>query len=216
MTAGGGWEGSKAQPAQRQYRVALAEARPRDLELSSESIIGLPRGIWCWHADWGILSPFERLGRGGYAAAKVSGRCSFSQLLGACSSQFEGHCLPSKGCSPPWREGSRAVLTAETGTALNPGSQPQTDRISEPTRGAQQSGKERGRVVKLDGPNQFPIPPLLRWLSRAPLAGDGLQHIFSTCCRCWRTSAAVSQGTTWARKELGSAFCASWMRRCMG
>lgn len=40
----GGWEGNKAQPAQRQYRVALAEARPRDLELSSESIIGLPRG----------------------------------------------------------------------------------------------------------------------------------------------------------------------------
>lgn len=40
----GGWEGNKAQPAQRQYRVALAEARPRELELSSESIIGLPRG----------------------------------------------------------------------------------------------------------------------------------------------------------------------------
>lgn len=41
---GGEWEGSKAQPAQRQFRVALAEARSRDLELSSESIIGLPRG----------------------------------------------------------------------------------------------------------------------------------------------------------------------------
>uniref|UniRef100_A0A9L0KH54 ABI family member 3 n=1 Tax=Equus asinus TaxID=9793 RepID=A0A9L0KH54_EQUAS len=42
------------------------------------------------------------------------------------------------------------------------------------------------------------------------------QDVFSTCCRCTRTSAAVSQGTTVARKELGSAFCASWIRRCMG
>lgn len=119
LVGGGGvgveW-GKEARRSQRSGSVGLRWLKQdQDLELSSESIIGLPRGIWYWHADWGILSPFERLGRGGYAAgtaAKVSGRCSFSQLPGTRSSQFEGHCLPSKGCSPPWREGSRAVLTA--------------------------------------------------------------------------------------------------------
>lgn len=56
--------GKEARRSQRSGSVGLCWLKQdRDLELSSESIIGLPRGIWCWHADWEILSPFERLGR---------------------------------------------------------------------------------------------------------------------------------------------------------
>lgn len=79
---------------------------------------------------------------------------------------------------------------------------------------AKRKGKETAdsRVFP-DGPR--PAPSAAR-RPRAPPAGERLQHVLSTCCRWRRTSAAVSQGTTLARKELGSAFCASWMRRCMG
>lgn len=56
----------------------------------------------------------------------------------------------------------------------------------------------------------FPISPLPRPHLRpgAPCRLPS-QQVFSTCCRWRRTSVAVSQGTTLARKELGSAFCAS-------
>lgn len=80
--------------------------------------------------------------------------------------------------------------------------------------GTYQSEREKG-VIKLG--LSFPISPHPAPSSaRAPPAGRGPQHVFSTCCRWRRTSVAVSQGTTLARKELGSAFCASWIRRCMG
>lgn len=107
----GGGKGSKARPRAAAVWDRGGWRKIKDaLELSPESIAGLREEAGAGMRTGagvrgcGLLSPIERrLGRGSYAAeaaAEVVGRYPFSQLPGAPSSQFEGHCLPSKGCSP--------------------------------------------------------------------------------------------------------------------
>ena len=93
--------------------------------------------------------------------------------------------------------------------------QPPNGRAPDSGNSRRDPSKRKGKgIIKLG--LSFPVPsPLAPFPPGAPCRPRP-QHVFSTCCRWRRTSMAFSQGTTLARKELGSAFCASWIRRCMG